>query len=103
MRLHGEKVKCPVCKKLVSFLQSHMLTHRPRLVCPICQKTVTIAKMKNHIMTHSGVVYKKDGRVRKRGEKPEPNQRGGIHNDCEQILKCKSCDEILTSKRNYTM
>lgn len=53
--IHAPKVECPVCKKQVTSLKVHMLTHRhkPRIQCTICGKAILPKTMKFHLRLHS--------------------------------------------------
>lgn len=49
---HTAKVKCKICKKLVTSMQKHLLSHRPKETCPFCKKMITKGAMKKHMEGH---------------------------------------------------
>lgn len=71
---HKAGTKCPICKKQVTFLKSHMKCHQPRESCSFCFKLFRKESLKFHMRSH----LKKD-------------------------FKCRSCDEVFTRKEDLRM
>lgn len=59
--IHNEKVECPVCKKQVSSMPTHMIIHKynnAKQHCGICNKMVNQSYMKKHLRIHARAIHK---------------------------------------------
>lgn len=66
--IHGAKVECPICFKIVAVLKTHMISNKLKECCVVCQKIFSAGKLKRHMKTH---------------DRPH---------------KCRSCDEAFEIK-----